>query len=658
MIKLTFRKNLYLLTAACAMLGIAFALLVWVLAPVRVVAQGPTEISSDDLIAYWKLDEGSGSTAADSSDNGYDLSLNTGVMTYTSDIPTLSFSNTYALDFTGSGEANSASAKVDSLQELSIALWVKPDTLSGINRFLTLGNEKAVLRSQNSGDLHFYMKIDGSLQYIVTGTVATGGWQHVAGTYDSSVMRLYLDGSEVGTLSYTGVVSAGNGVHLSAGGSESLDGKLDDIRIYNRALSANEIALLASGSEGFACATEYSGDTTTDFVSSDNSALQLAVDNAPAGSTIKAAGACAGVQNINSLTQTVYISKNLTIQGGYTTTNWTVSNPVTNPTTLDALDNGRVAYIPSGVTVTLDSLTLQNGYTSGDGAGIYSSGALTLTNSLLRENWAGSEGGGLYAHQNGVSTFISNTRIISNTSWDGGGGFYANQPITIVNSVVNSNTTTSYGGGGQLEAGAQFFIQNSAFISNTNIKFEGGGLYILSTGTIQNSRVLSNTAFGSEGGGLYLESNAVVALLDSEVAYNQAARGGGIHSYDSRLDVQNSAIHHNTAIEKMNGSGGEGGGLSLQRSVITITRSTIVHNAAELNGGGLYVEEITSVDLLNSTLSHNQAITGGGIYAIASSGTGNRSAAISLTHTTLYSNTATQGGGIYLKDAINGNDDI
>ena len=45
------------------------------------------------------------------------------------------------------------------------------------------------------------------------------------------------------------------------------------------------------------------------------------------------------------VTQMVYISKTITIQGGYTTTNWTVPNPVANLTTLDAQGQGRVLYI-------------------------------------------------------------------------------------------------------------------------------------------------------------------------------------------------------------------------------------------------------------------------------------------------------------------------
>jgi threonine dehydrogenase-like Zn-dependent dehydrogenase len=62
------------------------------------------------------------------------------------------------------------------------------------------------------------------------------------------------------------------------------------------------------------------------------SALQQAVDAAAPGATVKVAGLCAGVQTRAGETQTVYISKTLTLEGGYTNTpsGW---SSVTQPTT-------------------------------------------------------------------------------------------------------------------------------------------------------------------------------------------------------------------------------------------------------------------------------------------------------------------------------------
>jgi hypothetical protein len=75
---------------------------------------------------------------------------------------------------------------------------------------------------------------------------------HVAGTYDGNWMRLYLNGVEVGTAVETGPVHLveSNGVELSSN-HETLHGLLDEVEIFNRALTADEIhAIYAAGSAG------------------------------------------------------------------------------------------------------------------------------------------------------------------------------------------------------------------------------------------------------------------------------------------------------------------------------------------------------------------------------------------------------------------------
>ena len=140
---------------------------------------------------------------------------------------------------------------IDDLQQLTIDTWVKLDSLppGQIERFVTLTGEKAVLRYDGGNgprQLHFYMKIDGELRHIrVNNVLETGVFHHVAGTYDGSVMRLYLDGVEVGSLTISGIVGAGSGIELSAV-VEPLDGLLDEIEIYNRALSPSEIQAIFS----------------------------------------------------------------------------------------------------------------------------------------------------------------------------------------------------------------------------------------------------------------------------------------------------------------------------------------------------------------------------------------------------------------------------
>jgi hypothetical protein len=153
------------------------------------------------------------------------------------------------------------------LQELTIELWVWIDELEyAMQRFVSLEGAKAVLRHDGLtdsgwaglGQLHFYMNFGGApwleeddLHDIrVNYALEQGEWYHVAGTYDGSTMRLYLNGEFLDSHDVSGTLLCWNGVHLSWW-NEPLDGLLDEVAIYNRALSAEEIyAIYEAGSSG------------------------------------------------------------------------------------------------------------------------------------------------------------------------------------------------------------------------------------------------------------------------------------------------------------------------------------------------------------------------------------------------------------------------
>jgi hypothetical protein len=86
----------------------------------------------------------------------------------------------------------------------------------------------------------------GSTERNAVGTSALtlNGWSHLAATYDGSSLRLYVNGVLVQTLAVAGAMPASTGV-LHMGGNavwnEPYAGLLDDVRIYNRALSGTEL---------------------------------------------------------------------------------------------------------------------------------------------------------------------------------------------------------------------------------------------------------------------------------------------------------------------------------------------------------------------------------------------------------------------------------
>jgi arylsulfatase A-like enzyme len=155
------------------------------------------------------------------------------------------------------GFATASGTGIDDLGQLSIEAWVKPSSLpaDGAATFVALGDEKAALRYDGYGPggqvLDFSMKLDGELQHVlVDGVLTTGAFHHVAGTYDGSVMRLYLDGAQVGSQAVRGTSDPGDGVVFGSP-AEPIDGLLDEIAIYDRALAPSGIqAIYQAGPAG------------------------------------------------------------------------------------------------------------------------------------------------------------------------------------------------------------------------------------------------------------------------------------------------------------------------------------------------------------------------------------------------------------------------
>ncbi len=92
----------------------------------------------------------------------------------------------------------------------------------------------------------------GMRTFTTAGQAVSGGsvlpantWSHFAGTYDGTTLLVYINGMQVASLAATGALVNSSGL-LSIGGNsvssiEYFTGRLDEIRLYNRALSVSEI---------------------------------------------------------------------------------------------------------------------------------------------------------------------------------------------------------------------------------------------------------------------------------------------------------------------------------------------------------------------------------------------------------------------------------
>ena len=328
--------------------------------------------------------------------------------------------------------------------------------------------------------------------------------------------------------------------------------------------------------------------------------LQAAVDVAQPGDTLKVAGMCATVHSrprhdlvtTGVVTQVAYIDKALALQGGYTTTNWLSSNPTANPTTLDALDQGRVLYVTGDVNVTLDGFRITGGDATGQGG----------------SPWVGEDaGGGVYIITATV-TFRKN-RVFDNVATGGGGGVYLyHSPSTLSDNTVTSNRG-GWGGGVYLDVSNAILRKNT--VTANQVTQSGGGIYLYeSNATIANNKVTSNTAQMMGGGLNVLGGDPTVG--GNVVRYNSAGYGGGVGI------SRGSGLWSNNVVAD-NHANSEGSGFYVYGGTPTLLHSTITRNSG---GSGFYVTEHTStgtfsvVTLTNTILADHATginVTGGNV---------------------------------------------
>jgi len=270
------------------------------------------------------------------------------------------------------------------LQQLTIELWVKLNTLrpDRIQRFFTIDNEKAVLRS-DYGRLHFYMRIAGELRSIsVENVLKAGVFHYVVGTYDGQVMRLYLDGVQVGSLKISGTVEYGEYISFSNPDIETLDGLLDEVGIYNRALIASEIQeIYKAGSSGKCKIASITGRVTDAETGNSIGGAKVTADGGQA--TTDSGGSFS--LSVDAMSYTLTVSK----QGYQTSTPLRVTvgpgetqNVIITLTKSTATINGRVTDAESGDPVRGVTVTTDGGQTTTDTDGSFSLSVVVGTHTL------------------------------------------------------------------------------------------------------------------------------------------------------------------------------------------------------------------------------------------------------------------------------------
>jgi len=244
------------------------------------------------------------------------------------------------------------------------------------------------------------------------------------------------------------------------------------------------------------------------------------------------------------------------------------------------------------------------------------SGTVTLADLTLRHGRSIGNMGVGYNYGN-----LTINDCIITTNEGGYGGAIRNHYdgiLTINDSIISYNFAQDQGGG--IWNLGTSIINNSVITNNIANEYNGGGIHNIGTLTISNSSISENYA-NDDGGGIY--NSGTLTIINSTFFENESGDFGGGICNDTYSDLVGS---------------------------LTINNSSISHNIAN-RGGGIYNMETLTIN--NSTFFENTAVRGGGIY------NGLRSVAppielgwIIITNSTFSSNIASYDGGGFYNEGV------
>jgi hypothetical protein len=200
--------------------------------------------ASAGLNGAWAFDESSGTTAADQSGKG-----NVGTVTSATFVGGGKFNNALSFNGTNSWVTVADSATLDLTTGMTIEGWVRPSTTQNWRTAFVKeqpGNLVYGVYANNGNNRPAAEVYVGGAARTVQGPTALPAltWSHLAASYDGTTLRLFVNGTQAAQLAVSGSILTSNSpVRIGGNGvwGEYFSGLIDEVRVYNRALTAAEI---------------------------------------------------------------------------------------------------------------------------------------------------------------------------------------------------------------------------------------------------------------------------------------------------------------------------------------------------------------------------------------------------------------------------------
>ena len=229
------------------------------------------------LIGYWSFDDESGTVATDHSGNGNDGTLQ-GDPTWTNG------KKGGALDFDGSDDYVDLATQIPNQTNGTYSAWIKYSGSGNSAVFGTSGgNPSYIFLFFNADNIFVGDNASSQVSWPFSPADFTDTWKLLTLVKSGSTLTLYVDGVSQGSRSMTNITPVDYiGTGQTGGGDYHFNGQIDDLRIYNRALTSTDIqALYNSGTAqrktvsetnliGHWTFDDASGDTATDSSGNNN----------------------------------------------------------------------------------------------------------------------------------------------------------------------------------------------------------------------------------------------------------------------------------------------------------------------------------------------------------------------------------------------------
>jgi len=263
------------------------------------------------------------------------------------------------------------SASLDITSQITLDAWIYPVALGGrVVDKISVGGADGFLIDTYTGKVRL---IAAGSAWVESSTIlSTGTWTHIAGTYDGSVVKVYVNGLLDGSAAGTAAIPTNNlplRIGADQNGGSVFNGLIDEVEIFNRALSASEIAAISNAGSAGKCR---------------NPILTVNID-LPGGGTVKGGGInCPAGECSGEYTPGTKVILTATAKNSYKFRGWTgCDNPLKNICTMRMTESKEVTANFTGIYNISGKVMDQKG--------------LPMTNvTVTLESVAGGGGGGVF----------------------------------------------------------------------------------------------------------------------------------------------------------------------------------------------------------------------------------------------------------------------